>query len=150
MPINTDYSNHGETLIMVETAQSSEQFQREQVKEQKVFLTAKDGQWEQRAISKMGGRFRGTFDMISPIVEGFEGEIINAAFTIRVSPSNGAATKDTAKLFDGIIRNIRNISDAEDIFDKNAVSNYIGGFDCFELVEEFVDGNSFDQALLFK
>ena len=150
MPLNTDYSDHGKTLIMIETAQSGEQLQREQVKEQKIFLTDKDGQWEQRAKDAMDGRFRGTFDMVSPIIEGFEGEVINAAFTIRVSPSNGTATKDTAKLYDGIIRNIRNISNAEDIFDRNAVSNYIGGFDCFEIVQEYVDGNSFDQDLLFK
>lgn len=149
MPLDTKYDDHGKMLVRIETAQSGERERRKACKESKLFLSEKDGQWEQRAIEKMDGRYRGTFDMLSPIVESFEGEVVKASFTIRVSPSNGVATKETAKLYDGMIRNIRNISDAEHIFEKVAVSNYICGFDCFEIVQEFVPG-SFDQDLLFK
>lgn len=150
MPLSTDYSKHNEVLILIENAQAGEKDQRNDCKESKLFLSEKDGQWEQRAREKMLNRYRGTFDMCSPIVEAFEGELINADFTIRVSPASGKATKETAKVFDGIIRNSRNISDAETIFNKLALSNYICGFDCFEIVQEYVDANSFDQDLLFK
>ena len=66
-------------------------------------------------------------------VDGISGEIDKADFSLRVSPSGGLASKDTAKTLDGLLRNIRNISNAEDIFSKMGRSNVIGGVDCLEL-----------------
>ncbi len=145
-----DFTEISEVLIMVEEAQDSERDRRSHVKEAKLFITDRDGQWDQDAIDKMANRYRGTFDMLTPIVDGISGEIDQADFTLRVSPSGGRASEDTADTLDGVIRNIRNVSNAEDIFNKAARSNVIGGFDAWEVVQAFIEGDSFDQDLLVK
>ena len=150
MPLKQDYSNISDVLILIKKAQDAEQDQREQVREAKRFITERDGMWDDYAIEKMDGRFRGTFDMCTPIIDGIAGEIEKSDFTLRVSPSGGEASKDTAKTLDGIIRNIRNISNAEDVFNSAGRSNVTGGFDAWEIVQDWVDGDTFDQDLFIR
>ena len=145
-----DFSDISKVLIMVENAQSIERDRRDRAKEAKLFLADEDGQWEQDIDEKMKGRYQETFDMTTPIVDGVAGEIDKANFTLRVSPSGGLASEDTAKTIDGLFRNIRNISDAEYIFDQAGRSNIIGGFDAFEMVTDWLDGDSFDQDMFIR
>lgn len=150
MPIEIDFKDHTKLLVMVEEVQDAEQDRRDRVMEAKLFITEADGQWDPYAWNKMDGRYRGTFDMCTPIVDQIAGEIEQSDFTIRVSPSGGEASKDTAKTLDGLIRNIRNISNAESVFQSAGRSNVIGGFDAWEIVQEFIDGDSFDQDLFIR
>lgn len=150
MPFKQDYSNISDVLVMIQKAQDAEQYQREDVREARRFITDKDGMWDDYAKKIMDGRFRGQFDMCGPIIDGIAGEIEQSDFSIRVSPSGGEASKDTAKLLDGIIRNIRNVSNAEQVFNKMGRTNCIGGFDALEVTQEWVDGDSFDQDLFIR
>lgn len=150
MPLKQDYSDISKVLVMVTKTQDAEQDQREKVRESKRFLTERDGMWDEYAVTKMDGRFRGSFDMCTPIIDSIAGEIEQSDFTIRVSPSGGEASKDTAKILDGIIRNIRNVSNAEDTFNSAGRSNVTGGFDAWEVVQDWVDGDSFDQDLFIR
>ena len=150
MPIKRDYSDHAEILIMIQEVQDAEREKRAHVKEAKLFLTVRDGQWDPDSITKMDNRFRGTFDMCTPIVDGISGEIDQADFSLRVSPSGGRASEDTAKTIDGLIRNIRNISNAEHVFNKAGRSNVVGGFDAWEVVQDWVDSDTFDQDLFIR
>ena len=150
MGLKRNYSDHAKALIMIQKAQDAESDQRERSREAKRFITERDGQWDQYAINKMDGRFRGTFDMCTPIIDGVSGEIEQSDFTIRVSPTSGDASKDTAKTLDGLVRNIRNISNAEDVFNTAGRANVVGGFDAWEIVQDWVDGDSFDQDLFIR
>lgn len=150
MPIEIDFKDHSKLLVMVEEVQDAEQDSREAVMEAKLFITERDGQWDPYAWDKMDGRYRGTFDMCTPIVDQIAGEIEQSDFTIRVSPSGGEADKKIAKTLDGLIRNIRNISNAESVFQAAGRSNVVGGFDAWEVVQEFIDGDSFDQDLFIR
>jgi len=150
MPIDRDYSDVNAVLILIEEAQDSERNRRDKVKEAKCFLTKRDGMWHQDSWDKMAGHYRGTFDMCTPIVDGIAGEIDQSDFTLRVSPSGGRASEDTARTLDGLIRNIRNISNAEDTFNKAGRSNVVGGFDAWEVVQDWIDGDSFDQDLFIR
>ncbi|WP_372857633.1 portal protein [Pseudoalteromonas sp.] len=150
MPLKQDYSNISDVLIMIQKTQDAEQEQREQVREAKRFITVRDGMWDDYAVQKMDGRFRGTFNMCTPIIDGIAGEIEQSDFTLRVAPSGGASSKDTAKTLDGLIRNIRNISNAEDVFNSAGRSTVTGGFDAWEVVQDWVDGDTFDQDLFIR
>jgi hypothetical protein len=150
MSVDIDFNNHSSVIQMIQEAQDAEYDIREHVREAKLFITKRDGQWDPYAWSQMDGRFRGTFDMCTPIVDQIAGEIEQSDFTLRASPSGGTASEDTAKTIDGLIRNIRNISNAEDVFQSAGRSNVIGGFDCWELVQDWVDGDSFDQDLFIR
>ena len=150
MPIEIDFKDHDKLLVMIKDVQEAEQDSRNAVMEAKLFISERDGQWDPYAVDKMDGRYRGTFDMCTPIVDQIAGEIEQSDFTIRVSPSGGDASKETAKTLDGLIRNIRNISNAESVFQSAGRSNVIGGFDAWEVVQEFIEGDSFDQDLFIR
>ncbi len=150
MPYKQNYSDHNSVLVMIRKTQNAEQDQREKAREAKRFLTERNGQWDQDSYNKMDGRFRGTFDMCTPIIDGIAGEIEQSDFTLRVSPSGGDASKDTAKTLDGLIRNIRNISNAEDTFNSAGRGTVTCGFDAWECETDYIDGDSFDQDLFIR
>ena len=150
MPIEIDFTKHSNVLIMIKESQEAETDARQAVREAKLFITKRDGQWDPYAWQKLEGRFRGTFDMCTPIVDQISGEIQQSDFSLNVSPSGGDSSIDVAKTYDGLIRNIRNVSNADGVFNDASRSNVIGGFDAVEVVQEFVDGDSFDQYLIIK
>ena len=147
---DNDFSKHSDVLDMVSKAQEAEYDIRENARTAKSFLIDPDGQWDDDARSKMADSYRGTFDMCNPIVDGISGEIEQSDFTIKVSPAGGASSMDTAKTLNGLIRNIRNMSNAEEVFSRASRNNVMQGFDAWEVVQEFVDDDSFDQDLLIK
>jgi len=150
MAIDIDFSKHSNVLVMISEAQDATTDSRQATRDAKLFLNKRDGQWDPYAWDKMEGRFRGTFDMCTPIVDQISGEIEQSDFSLNVSPSGGDSSIDTAKTYDGLIRNIRNISNADAVFNDASRSNVIGGFDAVEVVQEFIDGDSFDQDLIIK
>lgn len=145
-----DFSKLDDVLNMIKKAQEAEHDIRENSRTAKSFIIDPDGQWDDDARNKMADSYRGTFDMCTPIVDQISGEIEQSDFTIKVSPAGGESSMDTAKTLDGLIRNIRNLSNAEDVFSKASRTNVIQGFDAWEVVQEFVDDDSFDQDLLIK
>lgn len=145
-----DFSKLDDVLNMIKKAQEAEYDIRENSRTAKSFIIDPDGQWDNDAKNKMADSYRGTFDMCTPIVDQISGEIEQSDFTIKVSPAGGESSMDTAKNLDGLIRNIRNLSNAEDVFSKASRTNVIQGFDAWEVVQEFVDDDSFDQDLLIK
>lgn len=145
-----DFNDHDEVIAALTEAQDAEQDMRQQARDAKLFLTKRDGMWDPYAITKMDGRFRGTFDLCTPIVDQISGEIEQSDFTLNVSPSGGEASEDTAKTLNGLIRNIRNISNAENVFQSAGRSNVVAGFDAWEIVQDWVDGDTFDQDLFIR
>ncbi len=150
MATDIDFSKHDNVLNMVKESQDASNDTRQAARDAKLFLNKRDGQWDPYAIDKMNGRFRGTFDMCTPIVDQISGEIEQSDFSLNVSPSGGDSSIDVAKTYDGLIRNIRNVSNADAVFNDASRSNVIGGFDAVEVVQEFIDGDSFDQDLVIK
>jgi len=150
MAIDIDFSTHSNVLVMISEAQDATTDARQAVRDAKLFLNKRDGQWDPYAWAKLEGRFRGTFDMCTPIVDQISGEIEQSDFSLNVSPSGGDSSIDVAKTYDGLIRNIRNVSNADAVFNDASRSNVIGGFDAVEVVQEFIDGDSFDQDLVIK
>jgi len=150
MAIDIDFSKHSNVLVMISEAQDANTDMRQGVRDAKLFLSKRDGQWDPYAITKMNGRFRGTFDMCTPIVDQISGEIDQSDFSLNVSPAGGESSMDTAKIYNGLIRNIKNISNFEQASNAASRSNVIGGFDVVEVIQDWVDGNTMDQDLLIQ
>jgi len=144
------YDDHNSVINGLKKAQDAESDQRHASREAQLFVTKRDGQWDPYVWSKLDGQFRGTFDMTNPIIDSIAGEIEQSDFTLRVSPAGGEASEDTARTFDGLIRNIRNMSNAEYVFDRCARANIVQGFDAVEIYQDYVKSDSFDQDLLIK
>lgn len=146
-----DYTNHS---LVVETllpeAQDASSKQRVQVREQRDFLHIKDGQWERDVWKSRDKHPRYTIDKTTPLIEDTTGRIKKADFGIKVQPVDSAATEDVADTIAGLMRNSSNISGADHIFNQAVTSVVESGFDGWEVVHDFVDGNSFHQDILFK
>ncbi len=145
-----DFENHDDVLKGLGEAQDAQEDTREEVREQKLFVMKRDGQWEPEWWNQSSGKPRYTFDMTSPVIDQIAGEMSKADFDIRVSPAGGEASKETAKVIDGMIRNIENISNATHIFNTAGRSMITSGLDGWRVNTRYVDDNSFDQDLVIE
>jgi hypothetical protein len=145
-----DFADYGTVIELQGKAQLPETDNREHAKESHDFLDKRDGQWEPNVISRMRNLPRYTFDKCNPVVDQIAGEIEQADFDIRIRPAGGEATKELAVLYDGLIRNIETMSNASKIYSSAAREMIAGGIAGWEVVQDWVDSDSFDQDLLIK
>ena len=131
-------------------AQDADEDQREHSREATHFVHKRDGQWEPEIISRMKGRPRYTDDRVNPIVDQICGEINNRDFALVAKPAGGDSSKDVAKVLDGVLRNIRNISRFNSSLKSIGRSIVEGGIGAFEIVTDYVDGDAFDQDIFWK
>ena len=146
----TDYTDIKVVNELLRKDQEAETDNRERVREVHNFLDKLDGQWEPQIINRMTGQPRYTFDKCNPIVDDIAGEIDQADFDIRVRPMGGDATKDTAKLLDGLVRNIETISNASFAYGSAGREMVASGLAGWEVKYDWVDGDSFEQDLFIK
>jgi len=142
--------DHDKMINALTEAQKDEHDMREYVREAHLFVNKRDGQWEPDWWNSNSGKPRYTFDLTNPIIDQIAGEMEQADFDIRVKPAGGDATKDIAETYDGLIRNIENISNASEIFNHAGRSMVTGGLDGWRVVQKFVDDDSFDQDLMIE
>lgn len=139
---------HDEVVTMLRDAQGTQRDMRAAVREAHSFVDKRDGQWEPEIIHRMRGKPRYTDDRTNPIVNQISGELKQAEFSIKVRPAGGDATKQLADVRNGIIRNIRNLSNADSIFADAGRKVVKGGFAAWLLTHDYYDGDSFDQDLM--
>ena len=142
-----DYSQHQDVIELLDKCQQADKDNRERVRESHLFLDKRDGQWEPYWWNSNEEKPRYTFDMVNPIVDQVASEIEQSDYDIKVSPAGGNATKDIALSYDGIIRNIEQMSNAKTTYAQCARNMVIGGMDGWRVVQKYVDDNSFDQDL---
>jgi hypothetical protein len=131
---------HKEALERFELVRKDDQ--RDKAIEDLLFLAAEDGQWEEYQKENRAKRPRYTIDRISGPKDQVIGEQRKTRTGPRIIPQNGG-TKEVAKVFTGLIRNIEQMEAASNIhdtaFDEQLTCGY-GGWRYLTEVEE----NSFD------
>ncbi len=145
-----NYDNIQDVLEALKSSQDADHDRREKIREIQDFLNAPDGQWEPEIYSRFDGKPRYTFDMCAPVVEQIWGEMAQNDFDIRVRPLGGEASKETAKLFDGLIRNIETLSDASSVYASAGKKGIKYGFGAWRIMQEWADVDAFDQDLFIK
>ena len=135
---------------LLTAAQDAEYDRREMLREVDAFLNAPDGQWEDFVRAKMIGRPKYTFDRCNDIVDDIAGEMEQADFDIRVKPAGGDSTKEIAETYDGLVRNIENISNAKAVYTRAGRKMVALGLSGWRINTEYVDADSFDQDLIIK
>ena len=141
------FGDHRAILQLLRKAQSVEHDIRIIVREVHAFLDEKDGQWDPHARQAFKGRPRYTLDKCNDLVDDIAGAIEQKDFDIQILPAGGDATKDLAKTYDGMIRNIQNLSNANDIYDASNRRVVRTGMDGWRVRQRFGDNNTFDQDL---
>jgi len=146
--VELDFTKHSNVLAMVIESQTQEKEERESAGDQRTFML--NTMWDDKIKKAMARRYLGEFDQITPILQQITGEMTNSNFAIMVSPAGGGATEDTAETYAGLIRNIENISNADQIYSAVGETMVMCGIDGFEIVQKFLDANTFDQDLVFE
>lgn len=134
----------------LQESQAADHDGRERAREADHFVNKKDGQWEPQIISMLNQRPRYTFDKCNAVIDDIMGEMNSMDFASKVSPAGGAASKDTSKHYDGIVRNIENISSARYIYQAAAKAMVTTGIGGWRIVTGFRDSDSFQQDLMLK
>ena len=145
-----DYSNIQAVNEQLAASQEAETDNRKLVSDAHDFLEKKDGQWEPEIIQKSTGRYRGTFDKCNPVVNGIVGEIEQADFDIRIRPAGGDATKELAKTYDGLVRNIETMSNASHVYASAAREMVAAGLGGWEVITDWADPDSFNQDFIIR
>ena len=120
------YEDHQSVINLLSACQQADQDLRDNSREAHLFCDKRDGMWEPYYYNENAGKPRYSFDTVNPIVDQIASEIEQADYDIRVSPAGGEATKDIAATYDGIIRNIENISNAKQVYSQAARGMVIG------------------------
>jgi len=145
-----DYDKHDWCLAQLKVAQEADHDNREQAREAAIFISKRNGQWEQQWWDASDGKPRYTFDLTTPVVDQIIGAIERSDFSIQVSPSGGDASQEIAETFDDMIRNIQNISKADMVYSQASRAMITRGLDGWRVVSKYVDGDSFDQDLVIE
>jgi hypothetical protein len=147
-----DYQDHSKVLLAVTDCQDNEEDMRQAVRDCQYFLEKADGQWEPDIIDSMtkSKRPRYTDDRCNPIVDSIAGEMEQNVFAIKVQSTGGEGSKDTAETIEGLIRNIENISGASLIYSSICRALVGSGLGGFEIVQDYIDADTFDQDLFIK
>jgi hypothetical protein len=146
----TDYNDYDKVIELLSEAQSAEQDNREWVREDRLFVSSPNGQWEQEQWESNVGSPRYSFDQTTPIIDQIAGQIDRSDFDINIAPANGEATKEYATLRSGIIRNIERLSEAKHVYARAGREVVTTGLDHWMVTTDYVDDNSFDKDLLIK
>jgi hypothetical protein len=147
-----DYQDHTKVLLAVTDCQDNEEDMRQAVRDCQYFLEKEDGQWEPDIIQNMtkSKRPRYTDDRCNPIVDSIAGEMEQNVFAIKVQSTGSTSSKETAETIEGLIRNIENISGASLIYSSICRALVGSGLGGFEIVQDYIDADTFDQDLFIK
>lgn len=143
-----DYDDHQEVLDLLTTAQEVDEDQREMARDCHLFVSSPSGQWEEAIFHANDGKPRYQFDMTTQIVDLIAGEIEQADFAIEIDPASNAATEDHAQTMQSLVRAIEQASDAESIYNDAARGMVTAGLGGWEVQQEYVNENTFDQDLV--
>lgn len=150
MPTVKQVESHEWVLAQLKKAQTSEKDMRDQARESHIFVDAVNGQWEQYWYDLNDGKPRYQFDKLNPIIDIISGDMKKRDFDIKISPSGGDASKDTAKTYNGMVRNIENLSGAHSVYNRAGKEMVTCGLDGWRIDQDYVSDDSFDQDLLIK
>lgn len=145
-----DYKDHNAVLNELTSTQDNSADMYEAVRKCQYFLEKEDGQWDPEIIRSLAGRPRYTDDRCNPLVDAIAGEMEQNEFAIHVKPASGAASKENAEVLEGLIRNIENISSASLIYSAVCRSMVGAGFAAFEITQDYIDADTFDQDLFIR
>ena len=124
---------HKEALERFELVRKDDQ--RDKAVEDLLFLAAEDGQWEEYQKENRGKRPRYTIDRISGPKDQVIGEQRKTRTGPRIIPQNGG-TKETAKVFTGLIRNIEQQEAAPNIHDTAFAEQLTCGYGGWQYLTE--------------
>jgi len=139
---------HAEAIERFESIEDREE--RKLAIEDMRFAHVPGAQWDEDSIEKRKNRPRFTINRIEPAIDQVTGDQRQNRTSIKVRPVSSGANEKTAKVFNGIIRNIQSLSKAENAYDAAFDESVTGGYGGWRILTEFNDDDSFEQDIKIK
>lgn len=128
--------------IMVEADQENRRYAMEDLK----FSTVPGAQWEENMKKERGDRPCYEFNKVRVTGKRIINEIRANRPSGKVRGVEGQ-DKDTAEIYEGLIRNIWNVSDGDTVIDHAAEYQVFAGMGAWRVETEYADDNVFDQDI---
>ncbi len=109
-----------------------------------------DGQWPDAVLRERKGRPTITINKLLKFVRQLRGERRINKPRIKVLPVDDKSDPQTAKIYEGIIRQIEYQSNAEVAYDTAYMNAVACGVGFFRLVTDYIDDVSFDQEIFIR
>jgi hypothetical protein len=106
--------------------------------------------WTDAELAERAGRPCLTINKTASTVKQIIGEMRQNKLSIKCRPVDSVADPRTAEILTGLIKNIENISNAEDAYDYAAECAIRGGFGYFRVLTDYSRNDVFDQDVLIK
>ena len=108
--------------------------------------TTGQGQWEQNMLSERGTRPAYTFNKLRTVMALIRNDIRANTPSAKVRGIEGGDVQ-TAEIFEGLIRNILNVSDFDTVVDGAANYMVNAGYGAWRLVSEYSSDTAFEQSV---
>ena len=145
-----DFNDHGKVLSLLKEAQDYDHYNRERARKSHSFVHDVDGQWEPEVISKMIGRPRYTFDMVTPIIDQACSTFNKSDLAVNVKAAASDTSKDQAEITSSIINSINNKSGSKPVYRCAFREMLISGISGWRVVNDWASEKSFNQDILIK
>ena len=145
-----DFNDHGKVLSLLKEAQDYDHYNRERARKSHSFVHDVDGQWEPEVISKMIGRPRYTFDMVTPIIDQACSTFNKSDLAVNVKAAASDTSKDQAEITSSIINSINNKSGSKHVYRCAFREMLISGISGWRVVNDWASEKSFNQDILIK
>lgn len=142
--------DHSAAVELRAKTQEHEKEARDQAREAAHFITDKWGQWEQTVWDRFSDRPKYQIDLTKPVIDRIAGEIEQMEFGGTVIPSSGEAEEEISETYEGMLRTIDNMSNAQQIY-QDAARKIIGpGYDAWLITTDWADADAFEQDILIR
>jgi len=139
---------HKEAIEAFAIVEDNEREERELAIEDMLFVDSPDGQWDEHAQTVRKGRPMYTIDLVSEVLRQIIGDQRQSRTRIKIDPDGGGAKKETANIFDGLIRKIEN-DGGKDAYDNAFKEQLKGGYAGWRILTKYKN-DSFDQDICFE
>jgi hypothetical protein len=141
---------HSLALKRYKRVEKKERDQRKLAVEDIKFAQTEDGQWDEGAKAKRANRPRYTINRVAGAIDQLIGDQRQNRTDMKVRPTSGGSTEDTAKVMEGLIRNIESTSKASNAYDTAFDEVVNGGFGGWRIITERDEDDPFIQNIKIK
>ena len=146
--LTEDESIHTEAIKRFEQVEDKKQ--RKLAIDDMRFAHVEGGQWDEDARTKRANRPRFEVNRVEPAIDQVVGNQRQNRVSVKIRPVSGGADEKTAKIFNGLIRNIESTSKANNAYDAAFDEAVTGGFGGWRVLTEFADDDVFEQDIKIK
>lgn len=131
-------------------AADADQYNRDEALDDMRNLTGKQWPDDVRTDREAAGRPCLTINRLPQFLRQVTGDLRNMNPAVKVIPGDTAASKETAEVIEGIVRQIQYESDASTIYERAGESAAACGMGFFRVLTDYVDENTFDQKICIR